>query len=139
MRDTVMRILLLTTMMIFASSAFAGLYKWVDNEGNVHYSQKRPMNKQFKRLKAPPPAPADSKPLYNSSTPSKPAGNTAAAETAKNQKIRADNCALAKKNLNNFQIHRRMRDKKGNVTVIDDKVRVKRIEDAKKAISNYCD
>jgi len=139
MRDTVMRILLLTTMMIFASSAFAGLYKWVDNEGNVHYSQKRPADKQFKQLKAPPPAPENSKSLYQSSQPDKPASNTAEAETEKNQKIRADNCAKAKKNLNNFQIHRRMRDKKGNVTVIDDKVRASQIENAKKAISNYCD
>ena len=87
-----MRILLLTTMMIFAASASAGLYKWVDNEGNVHYSQKRPANQQFKKLKAPPPAPETSKSLYQSSEPAKPASSTAAAETAKNQKIRADNC-----------------------------------------------
>lgn len=135
-----MRVLLLTTMMIFASSASAGLYKWVDNEGNVHYSQKRPANKQFKNIKAPPPAPTDSKPLYQSSKPAtKASGGTAADETAKNQKIRADNCAKAKKNLNNFQIHRRIRDKDGNVTVLDDKVRANNIENAKQAISNYCD
>jgi len=134
-----MRILLLTTMMIFAASASAGLYKWVDNEGNVHYSQKRPANQQFKKLKAPPPAPETSKSLYQSSEPAKPASSTAAAETAKNQKIRADNCEKAKKNLNNYQIHRRMRDKDGNVTIIDDKVRASQIENAKKAISNYCD
>lgn len=61
-----MRMLLLTTLMIFVSSASAGLYKWVDDEGNVHYSQKRPINKQFERLKAPAPSPDGSKPLYNS-------------------------------------------------------------------------
>lgn len=134
-----MRILLLATMMIFASSAFAGLYKWVDDEGNVHYSQKKPRNQQFKRLKAPPPTPENSKPLYKSNIPSEKPSNTAAAETVKNKKIRADNCAQAKKNLNNFQIHRRIRDKDGNVTVIDDKVRASQIENAKQAISNYCD
>ena len=135
-----MRILLLATMMIFASSASAGLYKWVDNEGNVHYSQKRPANKQFKSIKAPPPAPDDSKPLYQSSKPAgKTSGGTAAAETAKNEKIRAENCIKAKKSLNNYQIHRRMRDKDGNVTVLDDKVRAKNIENARQAISNYCD
>ena len=134
-----MRILLLTTMMIFAASASAGLYKWVDNEGNVHYSQKRPANQQFKKLKAPPPAPETSKSLYQTSEPAKAASNTAAAETAKNLKIRADNCEKAKKNLNNFQVHRRMRDKEGNVTIIDDKVRASQIENAKKAISDYCD
>ena len=66
-----MRIILLTTLMIFSSSASAGLYKWVDDEGNVHYSQKRPRDKQFKRIKAPAPAPENSKPLYESITKSK--------------------------------------------------------------------
>lgn len=134
-----MRILLLTTMMIFASSAFAGLYKWVDDEGNVHYSQKRPANQQFKSIKAPPPAPVSDKALYQSNTPAGKTGDTTATETAKNAKIRADNCEKAKKNLNNFQIHRRMRDKDGNVTVIDDKARESSIENAKQAISNFCD
>lgn len=139
MWDYVMRILLLTTMMIFASSAFAGLYKWVDSDGNVHYSQKRPANQQFKQIKAPPPAPESSKPLYQSFKPAGKSGKTADAETAKNKKIRADNCVKAKKNLNNFQIHRRMRDKDGNVTVIGDKERSSNIENAKQAITNYCD
>ncbi len=134
-----MRMLLLTIMMIFTSSASAGLYKWVDNDGNVHYSQKRPANQQFERLKAPPPAPDNAKPLYKSSAPAKTTSKTAATETAKNKEIRAKNCAQAKKNLNNFQVHRRIRDKDGNVTVIDDKVRASQIENAKKAISNYCD
>ena len=133
-----MRILLLTAMMIFASSAFAGLYKWVDDEGNVHYSQKRPPNQQFERLKAPPPAPDSDKPLYQSSKPSDTANKAVAAETEKNEKIRAENCAKAKKSLANYQIHRRMRDEDGNVTVIDDKVRASQIEKAKEAINSYC-
>lgn len=134
-----MRMILLTMIMIFASSASAGLYKWVDNEGNVHYSQKRPVNQQFKRLKAPPPAPDSAKPLYKSGTPATESGKTAATETAKNKEIRAKNCAQAKKNLSNFQIHRRIRDKDGNVTTIDDNVRAKNIKNAQDAISNYCD
>ena len=133
-----MRILLLTAMMIFASSVFAGLYKWVDDEGNVHYSQKRPINQQSQSIKAPPPAPDNTKPLYKPSTPSATANKAVAAETAKNEKIRAENCARAKKSLANSQIHRRMRDKDGNVTVIDDKVRASNIEKAKEAIASYC-
>ena len=133
-----MRILLLTAMMIFASSAFAGLYKWVDDEGNVHYSQKRPADQQFERLKAAPAAPDSDKPLYQSSTPSDTPNKAVVAETEKNEKIRAENCAKAKKSLANYQIHRRMRDKDGNVTVIDDKVRASQIEKAKEAINSYC-
>lgn len=133
-----MRMLLLATLMIFAFSASAGLYKWVDDEGNVHYSQKRPKNKKYKRLKPPAPAPESSKPLYKPLA--KPAENNdiVAAETAKNEKIRADNCAGAKKNLNSYTISRRIRDKDGNVSYIDDNVRAKKIEEAKKAIREFC-
>lgn len=133
-----MRILLLATMMIFASSTFAGLYKWIDDEGNVHYSQKRPANQQFKRLKAPPPAPENSKSLYQPSAQTSKASNTVEKETAKNEKIRTENCAKAKKNLSNYQIHRRVRDKDGNVKTINDNERANQIKNAQQAINNYC-
>ena len=133
-----MRILLLTAMIIFASSAFAGLYKWVDDEGNIHYSQKRPRDQQFERLKAPTPAPESSEPLYQTKTKKSKNTNTTATETAKNKEVRATNCTNAKKNLNTYQVYRRLRDKDGNVTVIDDKERTLQIERSKKAISDFC-
>ena len=133
-----MKILLLAAMMIFTSSAFAGLYKWVDDEGNVHYSQKRPQNQQFKRLKEPAPAPDDSKPLYQSNETPVKDKDTAANETAKNEKARADKCDNAKKNLSAYQVYRRIRDKDGNVKVIDDNERAKKIAQAKQAIDDFC-
>jgi len=133
-----MRILLFTAIMIFASSVSAGLYKWVDDEGNVHYSQKRPQNKQFKRLKEPAPAPQNNKSLYQSKTQKKQPNSVVAAETAKNEKIRADNCAGAKKNLKVYTLYRRIKDKDGNVSIVDDKERAKQIQDAKQAINEFC-
>ena len=133
-----MRILLLTAiMMIFASSASAGLYKWVDSDGNVHYSQKPPREQQYKRLKAPVAAPENTKSLYPSTKLNKPE-NVIATETAKNEKIRATNCLNAKNNLKSYQLTRRVRDKDGNVTIVDDKERARQIEKAKKAISQFC-
>lgn len=133
-----MRMLLLTTLMIFVSSASAGLYKWVDDEGNVHYSQKRPINKQFERLKAPAPSPDGSKPLYNSIKQNKNKGGAVATETAKLEKLRADNCKGAKKNLESYTLYRRFRDKDGNITRVDDKERAKQIAEAKQAINEFC-
>ncbi len=133
-----MRILLLAAMMIITNSASAGLYKWVDNDGNVHYSQKRPRNQQYKRLKAPPSAPENSKPLYQPVTEENKSSDTAAKETAKNNKVRAENCAIAKKNLNAYQVYRRIRDKDGNVKVIDDKERAKQIKNAQQDINDFC-
>lgn len=134
-----MRMLLLATLVIFASSAFAGLYKWVDEEGNVHYSQKRPQDQKYKRLKPPSPVPEDTQPIYKSTANKTETSDVVATETAKNEKIRADNCAAAKKNLNSYTLYRRIKDKDGNVSYIDEKVRAQKIESAKKAIANFCE
>lgn len=133
-----MRILLLATMMIFASSVSAGLYKWVDSEGNVHYSQKRPRDKQYKRIKAPAPATEASQPLYKSTKLNNKTSITVDNEVAKNEKIRATNCANAKQNLSGYQLSRRIRDKEGNVKIVDDKERARQIDMAKKAINQFC-
>ena len=125
-------------MMIFASSASAGLYKWVDNEGNVHYSQKRPRDKQYKKIKAPAPAPESSKPLYKSTSPKNKSSNSAVSETKKNEKMRAENCANAKKRLNAYQVYRRIQDNEGNIKVVSDNERANNIKRAKQAISDFC-
>ncbi|MFK5912815.1 MAG: DUF4124 domain-containing protein [Woeseiaceae bacterium] len=133
-----MRILLLATLMIFTFSASAGLYKWVDAEGNVHYSQKRPRETKYTKIK-PPAAPAESsKPLYSSGKTSTTPKTAITSENAKNEKIRADNCAKAKKNLNSYTVYRRFRDKEGNVKVIDDQERARQIEVSQKAINDFC-
>ena len=139
MRDTVMRILLLTTLMIITSVASAGLYKWVDNDGNVHYSQKPPRDKQYKRLKAPADAPENASPLYKNTKLNKPGSKTTKTETAKNEETRASNCKKAKQNLASYQQSRRVRDKNGNVITLDDKARAKQIQNAKQAVSDFCD
>jgi len=133
-----MRALLLTVMMIVASSAYAGLYKWVDNDGNIHYSQKPPRDHQFKRLKPPAEVPKNRKPLYQSTSKKITAPNTTASETKKNEELRAKHCANAKKRLNTYQVYRRVLDGEGNITVVSDKERAENIEKAKKAISDFC-
>lgn len=135
-----MRILLLTTLMMITSIASAGLYKWVDNDGNVHYSQKPPQDKQYIRLKAPAPAPEEAKPLYkNTNVQNNTTNKTTKTETAKNEEIRASNCKKAKQNLSSYQRSRRVRDIDGNVITIDDNERAKQIREAKQAISDFCD
>ena len=132
-----MRILFFTSLLIFTISASAGLYKWVDEDGNVHYSQKAPRDKKYKRLKKPPAAPEGSKPLYES-VKKKPNNRKALSETARNNKVRAENCNRAKKSLAEFQINRRVREKDGSTRVITDKERETQIARAKNAIENFC-
>lgn len=134
-----MRILLLTMMMILASTASAGAYKWVDSEGNVHYSQYPPKDKPFKTLKAPLPAPQNTQsPDPETKEKKSNAEDTIKAETAKNAKIRQENCEIGKNNLNSYQLYRRIRAKDGTVTVVDDKERAHQIESAKQLIRDFC-
>lgn len=133
-----MRVLLLTAMMFFTCSAYAGLYKIVDSEGNVTYQQKPPRNMQYKRIKPPASAPEGSKPLYQTPNKETKAKNIVATEVAKNKKLRAEACENAKKNLQTYTLYRRVRDKSGKVTSIDDNERAKNIENAKKAINDFC-
>ena len=133
-----MKILLLTIMLIFAIPASAGLYKWTDDDGNVHYSQKPPLNQEYKRLKAPP-TPENNQPLYQSSSKSrKDPRKISKAETEKNLIIRAQNCEKSKKKLQVYQIYRRVRDKDGNVKTLGDTERANNIENAKKSIAEFC-
>lgn len=132
-----MRILLFTAMIILASTASAGLYKWVDSEGGVHYSQKPPKNKSYKTIKAPPPAPQTSKRAEPDEEESD-IEKTIKAETAKNQKIRDKNCAIGKNNLKTYQTFRRIRDKDGNVRTVGTKERAEKIESAKQLIRDFC-
>ena len=133
-----MRILFLTIMMVLASTATAGLYKWVDSEGNVHYTQTPPQNTQFKTLKAPQPAPQNSQSPYSETKEKSSVEDTIKTETAKNLKLRQQNCTIGKKNLNSYQLYRRIRAKDGTVTVVDDKERARQIEAAKQLIRDFC-
>ncbi len=132
-----MKVLLLTVMMIFATSASAGLYKWVDNEGNVHYSQKRPRDKQYKRLKAPAPTPQNTKLLYSTDDINNKQDVTES-EMKKNEELRELNCTRAKKRLSIYQVYSRIRDKDGTIRNVSDEERSREIKKAQEAISDFC-
>ena len=61
------------------------------------------------------------------------------AETAKNIKIREDNCAVGKNNLSSYQTYTRIRDKDGTVRTLGVKERAQKIESAKQLIRDFCD
>lgn len=134
-----MRIIVLAVFMIFTNSAFAGLYKWVDEEGNVNYSQNPPKNTSYKTLKAPPPPPKNSKPAYSINEEDAAAEDTIKAESVKNAKLREKNCEAGKNNLRTYQTYRRIKKKDGSVIRVDDKERARQIESAKQLIRDFCD
>ena len=143
------RTLIVTSLIILLSPlAQAGVYKWVDEKGNVHYTQSPPPQGDYKSMKAPPP-PASGPAPYSSTqldTDSKQAGDeanseskdTAVDETEKNAELRARSCETAKKNLQIYQVYRRIKGEDGEVKPLDDKVRQQKIEESKQAIQDFC-
>lgn len=154
------QLLMIVSVLAVAASAHAGITKWVDAEGKVHYSD------------GPPPASAKSQKSLNiqsnpapSQTPS--AGGKAGGEgkslaerdlesrkrrveaeeaAAKEAKAKEEaqrkqaNCAQARNQLQALQEGQRMTsyNEKGERVYMEDSARPAAIEDAKRAVDSWC-
>jgi len=134
-------------------SAQAGLNKWVDENGKVHYSDSPPMGAQVESVrnitgKGQEAAPAD----YSSKTYSqreaelkkarqekKEASEKSALEAAQKQ-ARQQNCAAARENLRALESGARLvtYDENGEKRFLDDADREQRLDSARTAVKNDC-
>ena len=156
-----MKKFLLILLALSSANAFAGLNKWVDANGKVHYSDQ------------PPPANVKAKVLHSTSdttVPASGAGTTAAsapaapktmaereaemkkaqqakkeaAEKASYEQAKAEankiNCAAAQQNLRTLQDGTRLVeiDAKGERSFLDDTQRQQRIAKMQQDVSTYC-
>ena len=148
----------LTTSVILMSGLLLSLtpavhaapsYKWTDEQGNVHYSQHPPRDRESQRLNIKVPrsstggqtqAPsATHNATFGSTGSSSSSGNIAEQESKKNKELRKQNCEAAKKNLQIYQVSRTIRDPSGKVINLTDSERTAKIEETKKAINNFCE
>lgn len=150
-----MKKILLTLLVLASTNASAGLSKWVDADGKVHYSdQPPPPNVKAETLRipsasaAPDPASAPAAPktiaereaeLKKAQQAKKEAADKAAQEQARIEAEKAD-CAAAQQNLRTLQDGMRMFefDAKGERSYLDDEQRRQRIEKAQQDINAYC-
>ena len=49
-------LIILLFLSLAANAALAEMYKWVDDEGNVHYGDRPPVKNEFEKMKPPPAA-----------------------------------------------------------------------------------
>lgn len=145
-------LLALTALILYAAPAAAEMYRWVDAQGKVHYSDQPPAGKSqsSKTLNIPnqPAAPAvePNKSWQEKDLEYKKRQTTAADNEAKKKKeaddakTKAENCDKSKKALKVLEDGGRINtyDEKGNRTVMDDAQRAKAMDDAKKAVSEWC-
>ncbi|HKK04846.1 MAG TPA: DUF4124 domain-containing protein [Gammaproteobacteria bacterium] len=126
----------------------AQMYKYTDKDGNTVYSQTPPESGDYQSLSAPQPAPPGSNGSDQSDSAASDIQRDAEDQAkqdevdklaAKNAQIRQQNCQAAKKNLQVYQVYRRVKDQDGNVVRLTDEERQQKIQEAKDAIKEFCD
>jgi len=156
-RNTWVTVLLLA----LAAPAYAQLYKWVDADGKVHYSDQPPpataRKEQKLNIRTTPPESAA--PSAEGEVPAaKPAAGPTTAEREmeyrkrkveeeqKQQKAEAEqkhmqeNCLNAQRRARNYQEDGRIFtvDEKGERVYMDDEARMRNLRDAQLEIAKYC-
>jgi hypothetical protein len=151
------QLLIIVSMLAIATAAQAGVTKWVDADGKVHYSDQPPPStaKSQKKLDlksnpALPQAAPDNKGGEKSlaekdleSRKRRVQAEETAAKQAKDQeaeKSRNANCAQARHQLQALQEGQRMSkfDEKGERVFLEDSDRVHAIEETKKSVDSWC-
>ncbi len=135
-----------------ASGAWAATtYKWLDNNGNVVYSQTPPVEGPYEIIRIKQGNSSSSYPAASESTESSTAtfSSNRAEEEKKNQsiqqeqaraeEIRKKNCEAARKNLEAYTVFRRFKQPDGSYVVLEDDERLKRQQKAKDDIKEFCD
>lgn len=128
----------------------ADVYKWVDEQGQTHYSQTPPMEQQAEMIKAPPPparlpeeAQQEVDQLIEQQTSARKEQQKLADDQKKNadqQQILAENCETAKSNLQQYQDNpgRRSTTEDGTITRLKEEERQQKIKDFQADIKEYC-
>ncbi|MFV2059275.1 MAG: DUF4124 domain-containing protein [Gammaproteobacteria bacterium] len=142
-------ILVLTLLsFIVSTSTYATLYKSVDADGNVSYSQTPPKSGNYEKIKVQKfkPVPAAeaakksqaAKETFEKGKQARNEDDLLKIEKDKNKKIQQENCEIAKKNLRLFTIFKRLKNEKGEYYRVSDTEREQRIKAAEGNIKQYC-
>ncbi len=133
-------------------NSYAGnTYKWVNSSGNIVYSQHPPAEGiRYERIKIISPSHSSSKSGASTSPPlsaresimkdkaAREENALVKKEMDKNNAERANNCKVARDRLRFYQVQRRWKDKDGNIKSLSDEERMKKLEEAKQQVSDYC-
>ncbi len=146
-----LRLVCLTFMLsLFATATFAEIYKWVDENGQTHYSQQAPRDIDATVIKTPPPPTIDpniAQQQVDELIKQQEAEEQMRLEQRNQQHIAADkqiaqeeNCKAAQQQLQEYQNNpgRRVMDADGNVTHLAEEVRQQKIQESQENVTIYC-
>jgi hypothetical protein len=135
---------------LMSEAAIAAMYKWVDNEGNIHYSQVPPSDKEVEKIAPPPPVPEQpAKPPMQEAEQAVEAKANEQKTTAEDaEKRKADeehlaeiykkNCDIATENMAIYKSGNRIITPEGERVRLSDEMRAEKIKQAQEAIDKYC-
>lgn len=147
-KETKMKRLLPLLLLSFSLSAHGALNKWVDSDGNVHYSDGPPPPEARNKVLTPPKAPANAGKSYvereaewKKTQKAKQEAEQQASMDRQNAETRKRNCAGAQANLKTFESTSPLTtyNEKGETVTMDTGTRQRNIEEAKKQIGEFCD
>ncbi len=142
----------LVCLLGISSISYAKLYKWVDADGNTHYTQQQPPDGVVTEdIKLPASVNIDTEQAVKSFEEQQKKRQKQSEAREKEQKeqmrqeghaeLKKDNCKKAKAKLKNVQSSGRIRavDEHGNVVRASEEERQRRIKDAQEKIEKWCE
>jgi hypothetical protein len=114
----------------------AAMYKWVDDEGNIHYDQSPPADRESERLEGPetpsPEAtPESAKEVTDQSPP--------AVTEDENTRIKRQNCEAARRNQELYKRSDKILQPDGSELVLSDEMRAERLRQVAEDIKKFCE
>ncbi|RDH81273.1 MAG: hypothetical protein DIZ80_14300 [endosymbiont of Galathealinum brachiosum] len=151
------QITFISLLTLSSTLCFAGIYKWVDAEGNTHYGQQRPADAQSESMNVQMHAPVNQS-TYQKSGAEKSDDQTGTQEDGAEQKQettakpeekketsaekqrRLATCAKARKSLAAMSSQGRVRskDKDGNITYLSQQQKDAKIKKHKNLVAKHC-
>ncbi|MCW8956532.1 MAG: DUF4124 domain-containing protein, partial [Gammaproteobacteria bacterium] len=141
----------LTFLGLLPLASQAAIYKWVDEDGSVHYSQQKPQNTQTEKIKVTTRVPENSstynKPSLNKKEDPKQAtdkatkdANSSDKKPEKSAKERAALCKQSQADLQALTSRGRIRQKddKGNISYMSEEQKQQRIKREQDRVKENC-
>lgn len=145
----ILLITLLTGMGLLSNFAMAKMYKWTDEDGNVHYTQQPPPGDVESTVVKPPP-PVDTEKAQDelkqqqdkleNLEEEKQKQQEEAAKSGEKNALYEKNCRISQARLKSLQNTGRVRavDENGNITRLTTEEHNARIDEVKEKIKKYC-
>lgn len=136
--------------LVISFCASAEIFKWVDENGQTHYSEQPPANRPAEQIDVPPPPAIDPEQAQEEvdalikkqqeEESERQLEQQKAEKEAQQQAIIDENCRIARENLQTYQNNpgRRVIDADGNVTRMVEEERQQKMQEFQQQIDRYC-